>query len=261
VTPTRFAEFLDSLIRVAQSDPAVVGLVGFGSTADVDRADEGSDHDFAWLVSDTEDADRFRADLHWLPDASHIVASAVEHHGGVKVLYDDGHRLEFGIATVDDFAGWAGAPVRVLYGGPAVAAAAARVSASRPEGAPDPQREFALFLTQLLSGVGRARRGEIVSASGLIRGEAMTHLLRVLIALHAPGDSRLDPLDPRRRVERVLPELAAQLEEACRLTPLDAAAALLAIADREAGDLLASHDALDVARRRLATADITPEAR
>jgi hypothetical protein len=260
VTPTRFAEFLSQLTRTAQADAAVIGLVGFGSTADLARADEGSDHDFAWLVAETADADRFRADLGWLPDAERIVASAIEHHGGVKVLYDDGHRLEFGIATVDDFAGWAGSPVRVLYGGDAVAAAAARVSAARPDGAPDPRRELALFLTQLLSGVGRARRGEIASASGLIRGEAVTHLLRVLIALHAPEDSRLDALDPRRRIEQVLPELAAQLEHACRLPCLDAAAALLTIAEREAAEF-DPYGALDVARPRVAEAESTPTPR
>src|SRR5215213_8719114 len=94
MTPERFAVFLQQLTATARDRSDVVGLVGFGSTAARDRADDGSDHDFAWLVQPGA-ADAYRGDLGWLPDASRIVASAVEHHGGVKVIYDDGHRLEF----------------------------------------------------------------------------------------------------------------------------------------------------------------------
>jgi hypothetical protein len=177
--------------------------------------------------------DRYRYDLTWLPDADRIIASAVEHHGGVKVLYDDGHRLEFGIADVRTFSGWAGSPARVLVGDDAVREATDTVTRARPAGAPDPQRERTLFLTQLASGIGRAHRGEVLSAGGLIRGEAVEHLLRAATA--AVDDPRLDALDPRRRVEYVLPGLARELELACRLEPLDAAAALLDIAEHHLG--------------------------
>lgn len=232
MTPERFAGFLEQLARAAEGDPDVVGLVGFGSTADRSRADEGSDHDFAWLVA-AGVADRYRDDLAWLPDADRIAASAVESHGGVKVLYDDGHRLEFGIADVASFSTWAGAPAAVIVGDDSVRRAVDEVTARRPDGAIDPARELTLFLTQLLSGVGRAARGEVQSASGLIRGEAVTHLLRALIALRAPDDPRLDPLDPRRRFDAVFPELGGEIEAACRRRPLDAAHALLRLADRE----------------------------
>jgi hypothetical protein len=177
--------------------------------------------------------DRYRYDLTWLPDADRIIASAVEHHGGVKVVYDDGHRLEFGIADVRTFSGWAGSPAHVLVGDDAVREATGTVTRARPSGAPDPQRERTLFLTQLASGIGRAHRGEVLSASGLIRGEAVEHLLRAATA--AVDDPRLDALDPRRRVEYVLPGLAHELELACRLDPLGAAAALLAIAEHHLG--------------------------
>jgi hypothetical protein len=212
----------------------VVGLVGFGSTADRTRADDGSDHDFAWLVRPGA-ADRYRYDLAWLPDADRIAASAVEHHGGVKVIYDDGHRLEFGISDVAGFSTWAGAPAQVIVGDDAVRAATDQVTAHRPEGAVDPARELTLFLTQLLSGVGRARRGEVQSASGLIRGEAVTHLLRAAAALRAPDDPRLDPLDPRRRIDSVLPALTAEVEAACRLDLPACAGELLRIAEHEFG--------------------------
>lgn len=234
MTPEHFARFLDHLIATAQRAPDVVGLVAFGSTAARARADNGSDHDFAWLV-DPNAADRYRYDLSWLPDATRIVASAVEHHGGVKVIYDDGHRLEFGIADVQAFAGWAGAPTEVLVGDQSVHDAARAVNANRPEGSVQPEREFTLFLTQLLSGIGRAQRGEVQSASGLIRYEAVNHLLRVLAARFHPDDPRLDPLDPRRRFDAVSPAIGMQIEAACQLGPTAAARALVQIAETELG--------------------------
>lgn len=235
MTPERFTLFLDHLADTARVRPDVRGLVAFGSTAARDRADDGSDHDFAWIVEPGTE-DRYRCDLGWLPDPERIVASAVEHHGGVKVLYDDGHRLEFGIADVSAFSTWAGAPAEVLVGDAAVHAAVAAVVASRPQGEVDPVREFTLFLTQLLSGIARARRGERQSASGLIRGEAVDHLLRALADAEARHDPRLDPLDPRRRFDTVLPVSADAIEAACRLDPLDAAGALLSIAEAELAD-------------------------
>jgi hypothetical protein len=236
MTPDRFADLLDRLAAAAHAAPDVVGLVAFGSTAETGRADEGSDHDFAWIVQPGA-ADRYRHDLGWLPDPQRIAASAVEHHGGVKVLYDDGHRLEFGIADLAGFAGWAGAPLRVIVGDDAVRAAATQVAAHRPEGEARVGRELTLFLTQLLSGVGRARRGEVQSAAGLVRGEAVGHLLRAIAAAYAPGDARLDALDPRRRFERVFPRLGTRIEAASRQDPVSAAAELLGIAE----DVLGEH--------------------
>ena len=47
----RFSAFLAELVATAERDPDVIGLVGFGSTADRRHVDEWSDHDFAWLVA------------------------------------------------------------------------------------------------------------------------------------------------------------------------------------------------------------------
>lgn len=227
-----FGAFLDELAATARRSPTVVGLVAFGSTAARDRADEWSDHDFAWLTEPGAE-DGYRHDLTWLPNAHEIALSAVEHHGGVKVIYRDGHRLEFGIADVAAFSAWAGAPVEVLVGDETVHAAAAAVAANRPEGDVDAAREIRLFLTQLHSGLGRARRGETLSASGLVRFEAVNHLARALAA-RLPGDAtRLDPLDPRRRFDLVYPQLGEALERAARLSIDDAARELLELAERE----------------------------
>jgi hypothetical protein len=229
---TRFLHYLDELAAVARSREDVVGLVAFGSTADRGRVDEWSDHDFAWLTERGAE-NRYRHDLSWLPDHQRIALSVVEHHGGVKVIYDDGRRLEFGIADVDSFATWAGAPAEVLVGDDEVLRATASVVARRPEGEHDPVRELGLMLTQIHSGVGRTRRGETLSGSGLVRFEAANHLARALAARLGGDTARLDPLDPRRRFDLVYPDLGLRLEEACRLPIEGAGRALVDLAEEQ----------------------------
>ena len=60
--------------------------------------------------------------------------------------------------------------------------------------------------------------------------------LRAAAALRASDDPRLDPLDPRRRIDVALPALASRIEAACRLELLSAAAELLRIAESEFGE-------------------------
>lgn len=229
LTKAEFADFLDRLADVARSEADVLGLVGFGSTANLDRADEWSDHDFAWVtVAGAED--RYRHDLSWLPDAGRIALSVVEWHGGVKAIYENGHVLEFGIADPAGFSGWLGNSGRVIVDKGGVAEALDRVHGNRrPEGAADAEREIRLVLTQLLIGCGRARRGELLSAGRLIREDAAGRLLSVLATLHP--DPRLDPLDPFRRVELVHPELSAHLTDALELPPENAARAILELTE------------------------------
>jgi len=225
-----FTSFLNELADSARRVDGVVGLVAFGSTAARERADEWSDHDFAWLT-EPGFADQFRQDLTWLPHAEDIALSVVEHHGGVKVIYRNGHRLEFGLAEVQTYSTWAGAPAEVLVGGASVHAATATVVARRPEGAVDAEREVKLMLTQLHSGVGRARRGETLSGSGLVRGEAVSHFARAAAARLSPEAAGLDELDPRRRFDGAYPQLGKRLEEAVRHDIEAAARALVALAE------------------------------
>jgi predicted nucleotidyltransferase len=227
-----FADFLDRLADTARERDDVVGLVAFGSTADRTRADRWSDHDFAWItIAGAED--RYRLDLSWLPAAESLAVSVVEHHGGVKAIYDNGHRIEFGIADTAAFSTWAGAPAHIIVGDESIRAATAQVVARRPEGDVDAHREITLMLTQLHSGMGRALRGEVLSASGLVRFEAVNHLARALAARLVEPTGRLDPLDPRRRFDAAFPAIAERLERAARLPIESCARELVAIATDE----------------------------
>ncbi|MDO7882314.1 hypothetical protein [Antiquaquibacter soli] len=210
----RFDRFLDLLTATAAERDDIVGLAAMGSTADRSRVDEWSDHDFA-LVTVPGAEDGYRHDLSWLPAAESIAASVVEHHGGVKAIYDDGHVLEFGVTDLAGLEGWAGNAVDVLVDKGGLGEAIDRMlSRPLPSGPRDDRAEATLVLTQVLIGMGRYRRGEVLSAGESIRSEAVEHLLRVL-GNRLPGDTaRLDTLDPRRRFELVHPALGARIAEA-----------------------------------------------
>ena len=234
-SPERFARFIDLLCETARTSPDIVGFVGMGSTAERHRVDEWSDHDFALVTVDGAQ-DRYRYDLSWLPGASDVALSVVEFHGGVKVIYDDGHVLEFGITSIDDLRHWAGNSYDVFYDAGGVAEAfAAMVARPLPTGERNDAADVRLVLTQVLVGIGRYRRGEVLSAGESVRSEALAHLLRVL-GRRLPGDQRmLDTLDPRRRFELVHPQLAARIAAALDGDVESAARELLAIAEHQLG--------------------------
>lgn len=232
-SPERFERFITLLTATAERDPGIVGLVGMGSTAQRHRADEWSDHDFALVTVDGAEDD-YRADLSWLPGAAAIALSVRESHGGMKVIYDDGHVLEFGITSLAGLATWAGNAYEVFFDAGGVEEAfAAMVAKPLPTGERDDAADVRLVLTQVLIGLGRFRRGEVLSAGESVRSEALTYLLRVL-GRRLPGAAHLlDTLDPRRRFELVHPALAAEIAGALRGDVDSAGRALLDIAERE----------------------------
>ncbi|MGX5680096.1 hypothetical protein [Schumannella luteola] len=229
----RFDRLLDLLAATARERADIIGLAGMGSTADRARVDEWSDHDFA-LITLPGAEDGYRHDLSWLPASDAIALSIVEHHGGVKVVYDDGHVLEFGVTALAGLDSWSGNAYDVLVDkGGVEEAFAALVARPLPTGPRDDAADVGLVLTQVLIGMGRLRRGEVLSAGESIRSEALAHLLRAL-GRRLPGDqSRLDTLDPRRRFELVHPELGARIAHALSGDLETGAQELLRIAEQQ----------------------------
>ena len=201
--------------------------------ADRDYApDEWSDHDF-FLVSRPGVQEELRADLSWLPFSERIALSFRETDHGLKVIYDDGHMLEFAVFDLDELVTFGGVNRhRVLLdrGGveEAVLAAAAK---------PAPQRDdlhcFGMVVSAALVAGGRGRRGEVLSAAFLVTW-GMTYLTR-LIERHvpAPNASLLDGFDALRRFELVYPALGAELAAICELPPAQGGPALLDVLERE----------------------------
>lgn len=227
-----YRAFTRELTERARVDERVVGLVAVGSMAERDYApDEWSDHDFL-LISLPGSQEGLRQDLGWLPAHDRVACSFRETEHGLKVLYDDGHMLEFAVFDIDEIALAGINRYRTLIdrGGVEEACASARDN-------PRPQRDddhlFGMALTAALVAIGRGRRGEELSAAFLVTW-GLTYLTR-LIARVVPTEkaSILDNLDPLRRFELAYPELGEELAAAVALPPPDAGLRLLAILERE----------------------------
>ncbi|MGR0319002.1 hypothetical protein [Agromyces sp. ZXT2-3] len=209
---TAFEAFLTRVESGLDGRAGVVGLVGMGSTAERDRVDEWSDHDLAVITRDGSQ-DEFRAAAAWLPDPERIALEVHEHHGGAKVVYDDGHVVEYGVASLDELTGWAANAYEVRLDCGGVVEAMAVVAAKPVQIAPDVQRDLGVVLTVALIGVGRARRGERLSANTLIRGALVDALVRAITAGLEPSDgSRPDSLDAVRRFESAQPAIAKRID-------------------------------------------------
>lgn len=214
---SEFGRYLGRLAEVAWSRDDVVGLVGFGSTAQRERVDEWSDHDFAWVtVPGAQDRYRYGVS-EWLPDGDRIALTVVEGHGGVKVIYDDGHVLEFGIGSLEEVISWPGNEADVIVdktpdGGlrSGIRGAVNRTSGHR---LPDAAEATRLILTQVLIGVGRARRGEVQSARELVCSDAIVLFHTAVWARITPeAGVTINQLDPRRRFDRAYPNLGSRLD-------------------------------------------------
>jgi hypothetical protein len=223
---------------VAASDD-VDGLVLLGSTADVSRVDEWSDHDFFLLVRPGTEA-AFRTDLTWLPDHERIAFSARDSEHGVKVLWDDGHVAEFAVAPADEAAHFGGSPQRVVLDR-GDRYAHERATAQTASDAPDNLTRFRLFLFLVLIGTGRVRRGEVLAGGRFVRCFAADHLL-ALLDRHLPDESgssdaraRVDEFDPWRRFEARHPVVGDELADALTAPSPSCGRELLSLARRHLG--------------------------
>ncbi len=253
-----YQAFSDALQRTLERDSRVSGLMAAGSMACLSRQpDEWSDHDF-WVIVEPDAQVWFHTHYEWLPDSEQIVLWFREPHGGFKAVYRSGHLLEFAVsdrqgllqARVNDY--------RMLIDRAGLAADAAqlqRATASEADSAADDLCLLGQFLTNLLVGVGRYRRGERLSARQLITVSSLYALLQ-LIPRHLPPEKPgvLDNLDPFRRVELAYPEIGAAINGLLRLDLDQAALELLDLADHLLRDRLADYpaEAVGVIRERIA---------
>ncbi len=225
--------FTERLLERLGQDPEVLGLVLLGSTSGEGTPPDGwSDHDF-FVVVEPGAQERFRSDLGWMPDPASIALSFRETAHGLKVVYESGHLAEFAVFEPDELRLARVNRYRVVLDRADVAARMERVRTATA-GAPrtDGAWEAGQFLTNLLVGVGRWRRGERRSGDQLVRCGALGHLLRLVAARVPPEDPAApDDLDPFRRFERGWPGIAREVEKALALPTPEAADRLLASAE------------------------------
>lgn len=249
-----FEQFSAELLASVEQQPGVIGLVFMGSTADRTRLDEWSDHDFA-VVTEPGTQAALKADLAWLPHFDQLVLSAVDPEEGFKAYDDDGHVLEFDIASLEELATWEADDYEVVLDRGGVAETMRTIAAkAKPGERADADRDIRIFLTLLLVGVGRHRRGEVIMAGVAVRSAAVSRLVNVWRE-RIPSERResVDSLEPRRRFELAYPEAGAIIARALEADVETAARALVDLAERELSPGWASfpHAAVGALRRRL----------
>lgn len=255
----RYQHFTDALLARAEAEPDVIGLVATGSMARQGREpDRWSDHDF-WLVTEPGAAERYRETQGWLPDASRIVLAFRETAHGVKVVYDDGHLVEYAVFGPEELRVAKANEYRVLLDRERIAERMEAVRGATVRQTPESGWSAGQLLTSLLVAAARGCRGERLSARSLL-SSAAAHLAR-LLAASAPqitgvGGERpesFDDIDPLRRFELAFPPLAAEIDAALAADPEAGALALLGLAERELGTRLEAwpQTAAVAVRRRL----------
>jgi hypothetical protein len=232
--PRAYAQFTERLVERLRADPDVLGVVALGSMTGLPPGpDRFSDHDF-FVVTRPGAQERLRAERGWLPAADRLVLWHRETAHGVKAVWDDGHLAELAVFDPEELALARVNRYRVLLDRADVAARMESVRRATEEAAPrlDGRFEAGQLLCALLVGGLRAARGERLSAGQFVRSYAAGHFLRLLreAVPPAPG-ATLDDLDPFRRAERAWPEQARALDVALAQPPLEAALALLGLAD------------------------------
>lgn len=235
--PEAYAEFTERLKDSLVSDDRVLGLIAVGSMARVDyEPDQWSDHDF-FVITRPGQQEFFRSNVSWLPPHKKVVFTFRETAHGVKVLYQDGHLLEFAVFDLEELYLARTNRVRVLFDKGDVREHVENIqknSSSRREIESDDTFLVGQFLTNLLVGVARYRRGEKLSGRFFVKTSGLRNLL-ILLQKHIPSPqkSMLDDLDPHRRFEFAYPELGKELDGILELETPSAARDLLMLARRE----------------------------
>lgn len=218
-----FEALTQRILDRVRDDDRVLGLVMLGSAADAGRRDIWSDHDF-FLITRPGEQETFRNYLWWLADEAEIAGTVRETEHGVQVILRDGHLLEFAVFDPDEiFLGRVNARA-VLLDKSDINDRIERVAAYPVNKRPVNEALF-LFISHVLVGVGRFRRGEVIAARNRLTAIAVPQLLSALLQhkeLEPP-----DEYDITRRIETVLPDEAAAIAAALAHSDLNVAGAQL----------------------------------
>jgi hypothetical protein len=232
VLPDEYRAFTAELRSRLADDARVIGLVAVGSMADRDYApDEWSDHDF-FVITPPGEQEALRVDLAWLPRRERVALSFREAEHGLKVIYDDGHMLEFAVFDLDEIALAGLSRYRVLLDRGKVEERTASVKSQRRPQESD-EFLFGMTIASALVAAGRARRGELLAAAFFVTW-TLKHLTALLVrVVPSANEAILDEFDSLRRFEYAYPQLGAELAAIVRRAPDTAAVALLDVAERE----------------------------
>jgi hypothetical protein len=231
---TAYENFLAELTSTLAADPLVHGLVTLGSTADAASRDRWSDHDF-WVITAPGAQSRYLDNVSWLPRAGDVLM--IVRHGPSRrtVLYGHRHKVEYAVFDPEEALSGKIERCRILIdrGGVLGLAESIRRQTDDERGAglarPDKLENLCLLLWTAFE---RWERGERLSAQRYVQFaiDSFLDLLAAHDGLSLPRAA--DRLEPRRRLERIEPELGRELGRIGLSAPAEAGGALLDLAQR-----------------------------
>ena len=223
-SPAVFQRRLDALQRACRDTEGVSSLVVFGSSTrrGAARRDEWSDIDFNLFVTDDERGRDVRRSWDFLPDRDEVVLAAREGENGGVALYRDGLVCEFGV----------GSPWEIRDPDREVLLDGGDLRFSEPPELAGALDQLGLFVVKLLIGYGRVCRGEVLAGNASLRCGAVLCLAEALRQRLVPETTR-SPFDPLRRLERTLPDIAAEIAGLQLAPARECAEGLLDLAERE----------------------------
>jgi len=231
-----YHRFTEQLTENLERDENILGLVAAGSMAQQDyQPDEWSDHDF-FVITQPGAQKHYREAYDWLPHSEEIAWAFQETEHGVKVIYRDGHLLEFAVFDEAELKISRINRYRVLLDRAEISAQMAESAQKTSATAASESDAYhaGQFLTNILVGMGRYWRGEKLSAHKFIKVNAVHHLVTLLNRHSSSTQRKLsDNLDPTRRFELVHPHLGPELEEIMLLYIPEAAQRLVSLFERE----------------------------
>lgn len=228
----KFLSYQTQLTDLVAQRPEVIGLIFVGSAAATHRVDQYSDQDF-FVVVEQRAGEGFRQDLSWLPNHKTIALHPRETAHGLKVVYQNGDVLEFAVFEDSELELSAANDYRVVLDRANLAERMAKIAKRSIPSEVNRSQEFELFLSLILIGVGRARRGEVLAAEQHIKGYALNHALRLIRLAKPVSESRKDSLNAYRRFEFDYPELGRELAEVMLMPTEESAKSLAVLVLRE----------------------------
>lgn len=246
----QYHAFTEQLTANLRADGRVVGLVALGSMArQSHHPDEWSDHDF-FVVTEPGQQPAFRTDLRWLPNHEQIAVAFAETAHGLKIMYDDGHLLEFAVFDLTEVSMGRANDYLILHDRGGLTAAMSAIQ-SRERHFRDADYYAGMFLTHIWVGLGRYLRGEKFSGRVFVHHYAADDILNLFaLLIPTPTPEILDNLDPLRRFEVAYPEIGADLNAALDRPFLAALPALVDVFEKHLSGRMAGYPARGVAALR-----------
>jgi lincosamide nucleotidyltransferase len=210
-TKQRLLQRLDAIGASLSKSGTALALLGLGSVgAETERLDAYSDLDFFVIVK-PGCKPGYLTSLEWLAAVHPLAYAFLNTADGYKALFADGIFCEFAIFEPSELASIPFTTGRIIWKDDTFDES---LCVPQPTRQSEHTREWLLgeALTSLYVGMGRVRRGEILTGTRFIQGYAVDRVVELASALEKSTQPQMeDPFAPERRFERRYPQTARHL--------------------------------------------------